>query len=54
VNEFVKCNLCNKEICEPEKCVFTTTERTIGGKEYYFCCEAYAVEFEKRIKKKSC
>jgi len=52
VNEFIKCDLCNVEICEPEKCTFAITKRTISGKEYFFCCEAHAVEFEKKMKKK--
>ncbi len=51
MKEFVRCELCNVEICGPEKCMFAVTKRIIGGKEYYFCCEAHASEFEKKKKK---
>lgn len=52
MSRFIKCELCNVEICEPEKCTFAIDKRMINGKEYYFCCEAHAVEFEKKTKKK--
>jgi len=52
VKEFIKCELCNVEICEPEKCTFAVSKRVIGGKEYYFCCEAHAKEFETKERKK--
>jgi len=52
MSEFIKCELCNVEICEPEKCTFAITKRIIDGKEYYFCCEAHAKEFEKKKGKK--
>jgi len=52
MKEFIKCELCNVEICEPEKCAFAVIKREIEGKEYYLCCEAHAKEFEKKKKKK--
>lgn len=52
MTEFIKCELCSVEICEPKKCAFAVTKRVVGGKEYYFCCEAHAKEFEKKKKKK--
>lgn len=52
MTEFVKCDLCKTEICEPEKCTFATVRRMINGKQYYFCCEAHAKEFEAKKKKK--
>jgi len=52
VKEFIRCELCNVEICEPQRCTFAVIKRTIGGKEYYFCCETHAREFEKKKKKK--
>lgn len=52
MTEFIKCDLCNVEICSPEKCAFAVVKRKIDGKEYYFCCEAHAKEFGKKEKKK--
>jgi hypothetical protein len=52
MSKFIKCDLCDAEICEGEKCMFAVTSRTINGKEYHFCCEAHANEFEKKKKKK--
>ena len=52
MSKFIKCKLCNVEIREPEKCRFAINKRIINGKEYYFCCEAHAVEFENNLKKK--
>jgi YHS domain-containing protein len=52
MTEFVKCDLCEIEICEPEKCTFAVVKRVINGRQYYFCCEAHAREFEKEKKKK--
>lgn len=50
---FVKCDLCNAEICdETGKCAFATHKKIIDGKEYFFCCEAHAKEFEKKKRKK--
>jgi len=51
MTEFIKCELCKIEICEPEKCTFALVKRRIDGKQYYFCCEAHAREFEKKKKK---
>jgi YHS domain-containing protein len=52
MSKFIKCDLCSVEICEPEKCMFAITKRTINGNEYFFCCEAHAKEFERKKKKK--
>ena len=52
MTEFVKCDLCETEICGPEKCAFAVVKRMINGKQYCFCCEAHAKEFEKKKKKK--
>jgi len=46
----MKCDLCNLEI-SGEKCVFAVYKRVIDGKEYYFCCEHHADEFERRRRK---
>jgi YHS domain-containing protein len=51
MSKFIKCDLCSSKICEPEKCIFAITKRIINGKEYYFCCEAHATEFEEMKKK---
>jgi len=51
-NRFIKCDLCNVEICDDEgKCAFAIHKRLIDGKEYYFCCETHADSFEKSKKK---
>ena len=52
MTEFVKCELCKTEICKPEKCTFAVVKRTINGRQYYFCCESHAKEFEKKKRKK--
>jgi len=51
MTEFIRCELCKTEICEPEKCTFALVKRKIDGIQYYFCCEAHAREFEKKRKK---
>ena len=43
---FVKCKLCDEEIAG-EKCVFAQYQRVVDGKEYHFCSERHADEFEK-------
>lgn len=48
MNEFIKCKHCNVEICKADKCTFAISRRLIKGKEYFFCCEAHAREFEKK------
>jgi len=51
-NAFIKCELCNVEICDDKgKCAFAIHKRVVDGKEYYFCCEAHADSFEKSKKK---
>jgi YHS domain-containing protein len=49
----VKCDFCKNDICdETGKCIFAVHKRVIDGKDYYFCCEAHADNFEKEVKKK--
>ena len=47
---FIKCGTCDGEISE-EKCVFAIYKKNIDGKEYSFCCNRCADEFEKKQKK---
>ena len=49
---FVKCKLCNEEI-SGEKCIFAEYKRVVEGKEYYFCSERHADDFEKELSKKA-
>ncbi len=51
MTSFVKCAMCKSEI-PGEKCVFAVHRRKVDGKEYYFCCENHAKEFERKSKKK--
>ncbi len=46
----VKCELCKVDVPE-ERCVFAIYSKKIGGKEYYFCCEHHAKEFERKLAK---
>ncbi len=51
MSTFVKCDLCKMEVCKGETCMFAVVKRTINGKDYHFCCEAHAKEFEKKKKR---
>jgi len=47
-SEFIQCELCKKEI-PLKSCELATYRTVIGGKEYVFCCEAFAKSYlEKR------
>jgi len=48
---FIKCEVCEAEI-PGEMCIFATCRRKIGGREYYFCCEKHAREFEQKLASK--
>ena len=47
--KFVKCKMCNTEMAE--KCFFATTKKIIDGKEFHFCSERHAEEFEEKYYK---
>ncbi|MFQ6075208.1 MAG: hypothetical protein ACE5Z5_03595 [Candidatus Bathyarchaeia archaeon] len=49
MSRFMRCRLCGVEI-SPEECLFAVHSRAIDGKEYRFCCERHAKEFEKKLK----
>jgi|YelNatPaOPRAMG01_1025707.scaffolds.fasta_scaffold88069_3 YHS domain-containing protein len=51
MTEFVRCRMCGLEL-RGEECLFATHRRVIGGREYLFCCERHADEFEKKMAKK--
>ena len=47
----IKCELCSVDVSKG-KCIFAIYERVIDGKEYYFCCERHANEFQRKQRKK--
>jgi YHS domain-containing protein len=49
-NEVIKCKFCDAEVAN-EKCMFAIYKRVIDSKEYYFCSEIHANEFEEQNKK---
>lgn len=46
--KIVRCELCKVEV-PGEKCVFAIYSKKIDGKEYHFCCERHAEEFERKL-----
>jgi len=50
--KFIKCKMCGAGIAETEKCELASYKRTMGGRQYVFCCARCADEFEKRQHKK--
>ncbi len=51
MTKFVKCAMCKSDV-SGEACVFAIYKKKIDGKEYLFCCESHAKDFEKKLKKK--
>ncbi len=51
MTKFVRCAMCKSDVSE-EACVFAIHKKKIDGKEYLFCCENHAREFERKLKKK--
>lgn len=49
MTKFVQCVQCNMEIAD-DRCQFAVYTRVIDGKEYVFCCEKCAEQYEKKKK----
>jgi YHS domain-containing protein len=48
--EFVRCDFCKSEI-PTETCKLATYSRTIDGKQFVFCCQQCAKQYEQRMRK---